>query len=146
MYKNRMIFIAISRWVAQLPRSGRSLYERSLRSAVRHEAISGGRIGICHGNGEVEIGPLGRTSSGEDRVWNIEGVAEYSGSNKRLEQREVEYFTPRCLSCLLCFPEGKRWSIDLLPSPVSKKYLESSNSPTNILIMVRCLSRSGNND
>ena len=65
-------FLAISRWVAQLPRSGRSLYERSLRSAVRHEAISGGRIGICHGNGEVEIGPLGRTLSGENRVWDLE--------------------------------------------------------------------------
>ena len=65
-------FLAISRWVAHLPRSGRSLYERSLRSSVRHEAISGGRIGICQGNGNVEIGPLGRTSSGEDRVWNID--------------------------------------------------------------------------
>ena len=65
-------FLAISRWVARLLRSGRSLYERSLRSAMRHEAISGGHIGICHGNGEVEIGPLGRTSSGENRVWDLE--------------------------------------------------------------------------
>ena len=65
-------FVAISRWVAQLPRSGRSLYERSLCSTVRHEAISGGRVGICQGNGEGEIGLLGRTSSGENRVWDLE--------------------------------------------------------------------------
>ena len=58
--------------MAQLPRSGRSLYERSLRSTVRHDAISGGHIGICHGNGEAEIGPLGRTLSGENRVWDME--------------------------------------------------------------------------
>ena len=67
-------FQAISRWVAQLPRSGHSLYEQSLRSTICHEAISGGSIGIVQGNGEVEIGPLGRGADGEDRIWDMDSL------------------------------------------------------------------------
>ena len=52
-------FRRISRWVSCLPRSGRSLYERALRSAISPEAISGGTIGIAFGNGEFEMGPVG---------------------------------------------------------------------------------------
>ena len=62
-------FRRINRWVSRLPRSGRSSYERALRSAIHPEAISGGTVGIAFGNGEIEMGPVGISLSGTTRNW-----------------------------------------------------------------------------
>ena len=114
-------FLAISRWVAQLPQSGRSLYERSLRSTVRHEAISGGRVGICQGNGEGEIGPLGRTSSGENRIWDLEEL-------RNLREATTDWSSLRLSSLLpatfhVCFASRRerdgRWISSRHQSPRS---------------------------
>ena len=63
-------FRRINRWVSYLPRSGRSLYERALRRAIRPEAISGGTMGIALGNGEIEMGPVGISLEGTTRNWS----------------------------------------------------------------------------
>ena len=114
-------FLAISRWVAQLPRSGRSLYERSLRSTVRHEAISGGRIGICQGNGDVEIGPLGRTSSGENRVWNMEELRNIREATNDWSSARLSSLLPAAFH--VCFASRRerdgRWISSRHQSPRS---------------------------
>ena len=60
-------FLLLSRWTAQLPQSGRSFYEQALRSTVRPDAIAGGTVGICFGNGDVDIGPIGLGTRGAPR-------------------------------------------------------------------------------
>ena len=114
-------FMAISRWVAQLPRSGRSLYERSLRSTIRHEAISGGRIGICQGNGNVEIGPLGRTSSGEDRAWNLEGLRNTRDATNDWSSARLSTLLPAAFHVCFAFRRERdgRWISSRHQSPRS---------------------------
>ena len=63
-------FRLISRWVSRLPQSGRSYYEGALRTAIQPASISGGRVGICFGDGDVDVGPLGRESDGSSRDWD----------------------------------------------------------------------------
>ena len=79
-------FRLLSRWAAQLPHSGRSFYEQALRRTVQPDAIAGGTVGICFGNGDVDIGPIGLETGGTPRNWDtdIERLARERGFNNRL--------------------------------------------------------------
>ena len=65
-------FLLLSRWTAQLPQSGRSFYEQALRSTVRPDAIAGGTVGVCFGNGDVDIGPISLETGGAPRNWDAD--------------------------------------------------------------------------
>ena len=114
-------FQAISRWVAGLPRSGRSLYERSLRTTIRLEAISGGSVGIFQGNGEAEIGPLGRGVAGEDRSWDMESLRNLREETTDWSTRRVSSLLPAVLQ--VCFATRRerdgRWMASCHQSPRS---------------------------
>ena len=114
-------FRKISRWVSRLPRLGRSLYERALRSAISPEAISGGTVGIAFGNGEFEMGAVGISL---DRT-----TRDLTGDLRRLERlaRDTNNWSDRRLSELLpsalfrCFATyracDERWIAANLRSP-----------------------------
>ena len=114
-------FRRISRWVSRLPRSGRSLYERALRSAISPEAISGGTVGIAFGNGEFEMGPVGISLDGTTR-----NLSEDLRQLERLA-RDLNDWSNRRLSELLpsalfrCFASyrarDERWIAANLRSP-----------------------------
>ena len=95
--------------------------ERSLRSTVRHDAISGGRIGICHGNGEAEIGPLGRTSSGENRVWDMEELRNTREATNDWSSARLSSLLPAAFH--VCFASQRerdgRWISSCYQSPRS---------------------------
>ena len=114
-------FQAISRWVAGLPHSGRSLYEQSVHTTVRLEAISGGSIGIFQGNGEAEIGPLGRGVAREDRSWDMDSLRNLREETTDWSMRRVSSLLPAVLQ--VCFATQRerdgRWMASYHQSPRS---------------------------
>ena len=96
-------FLLLSRWIAQLPQSGRSFYEQVLRSTVRPDAIAGGTVGVCFGNGDVDIGPIGLGTGGAPRNWDadIERLVGERSSTTNWSTRRVSDTLPS--GFLRCF-------------------------------------------
>ena len=96
-------FLLLSRWTAQLPQSGRSFYEQALPSVVRPDAIAGGTVGMCFGNGDVDIGPIGLETGGASRSWDaeIERLAGERSSTTNWSTRRVSDTLPS--GFLRCF-------------------------------------------
>ena len=68
-------FLRISQWVANLPGSGRSRYERALRGEIAPMAIAGGSVWTCFGEGEIDLGPMAIDFDGFNFDWETPTIA-----------------------------------------------------------------------
>ena len=97
--------------MSQLPHSRCSLYKRFLYSSVRYDAISGGRIGVCLGNGKSEIRPLERSSNGEDRVWDMGDLRNFREMTTDWSSIRVSSLLPAAFQVYFAFRRERdgRW-------------------------------------
>ena len=106
-------FLLLSRWSAQLPQSGRSFYEQALRRTIQPDAIAGGTVGVCFGNGDVDIGPIGQESGGAPRQWDadIERLEGERNSTTNWSTRRMSDALPsRFHRCFATYREREeRW-------------------------------------
>ena len=102
-------FVRISHWVANLPGSGRSRYERALRGEIAPMAIAGGSVWTCFGEGEIDLGPMAIDFDGSDFDWETPTLAldRCVGADAGLEQHALERCSSRRLLSMLRTVRGK---------------------------------------
>ena len=115
-------FVRISEWVANLPRSGRSRYERALRGVVTPTAIAGGRVWNCFGEGEADLGPMGVDVDGSNYNWEPPTLAleaEMSSRRNWEGMRLSDVLPAGFLRCFARYEGNTRLSLGISRSPRS---------------------------